>query len=1156
MFLRDVSVKVRRAARITSLLGGLLALLPVSTLASGSVTLAWDPSTDPTVVGYNIYYGAASRTYTNMISLGSVTNVTIAGLVEGVTYYFAGTTYDVSGLESDYSTEVSYTVPVSGGNQPPTLNPLGNLTINENAAAQTVNLSGITSGSSNEVQTLTVTSSSSNTGLLPNPTVTYISPNSTGTLTLKPATNSFGSATITVTVNDGGASNNLVSQTFTVTVSPVNQPPTLNGLGNLAMNENAAAQTVNLSGISSGAANENQTLSVTASSSNTGLLPNPTVTYTSPNSAGTLTLRPATNGFGSATITVTVNDGGTSNNVVSRTFTVTVNPVNQPPTLNALNNLAIGQNAGLQTVNLSGITSGATNENQTLTVTANSSNTGVIPAPTINYTSPSATGTLTFTPAANASGSATITVTVNDGGTSNNVVSRTFTVTVNAVNQQPTLNALNNLVINENAGQQTVNLSGITSGATNENQTLTVTASSSNTALIPTPAVIYTSPNTNGSLTFTPAANGFGSATITVTVNDGGASNNVVSRNFTVTVNPVNQSPTLNPLNNLVINQNAGVQTVNLSGITSGAANENQTLTVTASSSNTGIASTPTITYTSPGTTGTLTFTPGANVSGSATITVTVNDGGASNNIISRTFTVTIDQPPTITGLTNLVIAMDSSAGPLPFVIGDFETPAANLTLSASSSDTTLVPTNFIQFGGSDSNRTLLVTPSLSQTGYVTITITVSDGLASATNAFQLGVLPKPAPPANFHVLVSGSGTLSPNLSAQALVPGKSYTVTAVPAAGQEFAGWSGSLNSSQTRVTFLMTSNFVLQANFIKSPFIPKQGSYNGLFYEADAVRQYSSGALAVTTAKHGTYSGRLQLGGARYSFSGHMNLQLSATNTIVRRGLSSLTVELSLGNGPLGDQLTGRVASTDGAWSANLSGDRFLFNSRTNPAPWAGTYTMVLPAQTGDPGLPDGNGFGSARVSASGLVSLAATLADGTKVSQSAPLSQGGLWPAYVPLYSGTGSLLSWLAFTNRTTDDFNGAWSWIKPMNTRARYYPAGLTNVCLAQGSAYLAPATRTNTLLTFTNANLVFAGGNLAADFTNSISLGLYSRVTNHDTNRLSLAFSLSRGTFSGHVTDPLSGKSSSFSGAVLQKLNAGYGLLIGTNQTSSVTLSD
>ena len=110
--------------------------------------------------------------------------------------------------------------------------------------------------------------------------------------------------------------------------------------------------------------------------------------------------------------------------------TLTVNPVNDAPTLNGLNNLSIAENAGLQTVNLSGIGTGAPNETQTLTITATSSNPGVVPDPTVNYISPNATGSLTFTPVANSTGVATITVTVNDGQAANNTVTRNFTVRV------------------------------------------------------------------------------------------------------------------------------------------------------------------------------------------------------------------------------------------------------------------------------------------------------------------------------------------------------------------------------------------------------------------------------------------------------------------------------------------------------------------------------------------------------------------------------------------------------------------------------------------------------------------------------------------------------------------------------------------------------
>jgi hypothetical protein len=188
--------------------------------ATTSVTLAWNSSTDSTIAGYNIYYGGASHTYTNKISVGKATSVTISGLVQGETYYFAATTYSASGLESPFSGELAYLVPVNVPivNQPPTLNAINDLTITENTGLQTVSLSDITSGATTENQTLTVTAVSSVTNLIPNPSVNYTSANTTGSLRFQPIHNANGTAVITVTVNDGQAQNNTVILKFTVTV--------------------------------------------------------------------------------------------------------------------------------------------------------------------------------------------------------------------------------------------------------------------------------------------------------------------------------------------------------------------------------------------------------------------------------------------------------------------------------------------------------------------------------------------------------------------------------------------------------------------------------------------------------------------------------------------------------------------------------------------------------------------------------------------------------------------------------------------------------------------------------------------------------------------------------------------------------------------------
>ena len=94
-------------------LGGILffVLLHNPVLATQSVAMAWNPSSGTNVMGYKVYYGVASRAYTSVIDVGNATNATISGLVEGVTYYFAATAYSILGLESQYSSEVSYTVP-------------------------------------------------------------------------------------------------------------------------------------------------------------------------------------------------------------------------------------------------------------------------------------------------------------------------------------------------------------------------------------------------------------------------------------------------------------------------------------------------------------------------------------------------------------------------------------------------------------------------------------------------------------------------------------------------------------------------------------------------------------------------------------------------------------------------------------------------------------------------------------------------------------------------------------------------------------------------------------------------------------------------------------------------------------------------------------
>jgi hypothetical protein len=321
-----------------------------------------------------------------------------------------------------------------------------------------------------------------------------------------------------------------------VNTSSTNQPPTLDPISNLTTNENAGLQTVGLCGITCGSTNEMQALSVTAVSSNPGLIPNPMVNYTNVNSTGKLTFTPVANANGTAIITVTVNDGGTGNNVVNRSFTVTVNAVNQSPTLDPLNNLIIYENAKQQKVYLSGISAGTANKKQKLKVTAVSDNPGLIHKLKISYASPRTTGLLIFTPVVNTTGTAAITVTVNNGGASNNIVTQTFTVTVIAP-PLPTFDAINDITISADATLQTTEVTGISGVATNEKPKLKLTVKSSNPSLVHKPSVKYLNPDTAATLSFKPARKMTGTTIITVTLVDRARKiNNTFTRTFMITV--------------------------------------------------------------------------------------------------------------------------------------------------------------------------------------------------------------------------------------------------------------------------------------------------------------------------------------------------------------------------------------------------------------------------------------------------------------------------------------------------------------------------------------------------------------------------------------------------------------------------------------------
>ena len=100
-----------------------------------------------------------------------------------------------------------------------------------------------------------------------------------------------------------------------------------------------------------------------------------------------------------------------------------------------------------------------------------------------------------------------------------------------------------------------------------------------------------------------------------------------------------------------------------------------------------------------------------------------------------------VNDAPTISDVTDQTTTEDTATAALGFTVGDVETPAATLTVTGSSSNTTLVPAANIVFGGSGASRTVTITPAPNQSGTATITLTVTDGDGgTASDSFVLTV--------------------------------------------------------------------------------------------------------------------------------------------------------------------------------------------------------------------------------------------------------------------------------------------------------------------------------------------------------------------------------------------------------------------------------
>jgi hypothetical protein len=168
-----------------------------------------------------------------------------------------------------------------------------------------------------------------------------------------------------------------------------------------------------------------------------------------------------------------------------------------------------------------------------------------------------------------------------------------------------------------------------------------------------------------------------------------------------------------------------------------------ETLNVTAASSDLVLLPNENIFLSGSGANQTVRILPGAGQSGTVTVTLTVTD--ELGNASSTSFNVTIlpgNTAPTISAFTNYHAVVSAPLAPITFTVGDTESPAGSLTVTATSSNPTLIPDGNIVPGGSGADRTLTITPAPQQIGNAVINVTVSDGDLFTNRTFAVMIVP------------------------------------------------------------------------------------------------------------------------------------------------------------------------------------------------------------------------------------------------------------------------------------------------------------------------------------------------------------------------------------------------------------------------------
>lgn len=536
---------------------------------------------------------------------------------------------------------------------------------------------------------------------------------------------------------DGAVYGETVS--VTINITPVNDCPTIpNPVADIAATEDDADDILNLSNVFSDA--ENNPLTITVTNTSISLL---TATYNS--SSGSLTLDYADNAFGTATLTINVNDNNDCTTTQDE-FIVTVSSVNDIPVANPEAIIVVeGNTATTTTDGNDSLLDNDTDEDSLDTIT-----TSVVSMPLhySSFTVDSSTGTFTYTHDGTETSTDSFSYRIFDGTVYSPTV--VVSITISPDNDCPTVaNPIADFIAQEDDPDDIIDLSTVFADA--ENNTLNITVSNANSSLL-----THSYNNITKELTLDYIDDETGTATLTINVDD---NNNCTTTQevFVVEVVPQNDAP-VGTADTIALDE-AGTATTTTGGATSVLANdtdmENDPLTATLLTpplhhdGSFTLSSDGTFTYIHDGsetTTDTFTYDLFDGVSNvTVTATININPQNDCPTVTNPVGSITVDEdsPDTVLDIDPNFSDVDILPSPnsLSYTVSHTNTSLATITLNTS---------------------TLTIEYIENQTGTTTVTVTVNDGSCSSTeDVFLVTVNPVNDPPVGMvdTITVDESGT-------------------------------------------------------------------------------------------------------------------------------------------------------------------------------------------------------------------------------------------------------------------------------------------------------------------------------------------------------------------------------------------------------------